>query len=263
MVDGARVQGFIFNWPGRKQHAALLEKMLRPHCQVFVINSDDSLRGKYPHWHHIGNDAYFTAQWNEAVKRFDGDVFLHIQADIWPQNVGKMISECLRCMREHKVGVYAPDLDFQPHVFSPRSLVPVEKGIYEVPITDESCWAIKGAVLRNTPAIDPRVNRLGWGHDFMVAAVARRMGLKVVRDYRFRAGHLRSRGYDIQEAQGQWGAWKENLDPALRETIDKLIHERDRLALSHASPSLLIRGFTGMYRRGRSLLVIARRMLLH
>ena len=156
MDEGVRLQAFIFNWPGKKQHAAQLEQMLRQHCEVFVINSDDSLRNKHPHWHHIGNNAYFTEQWNEALKRFDGDVFLHIQADVWPQNVGKMIAECLRCMREHNVGVYAPDLDFQPQAFSPRSLVPVEKGIYEVPLNDNSIWAIKAAVLQNTPAIDPK-----------------------------------------------------------------------------------------------------------
>jgi hypothetical protein len=39
-----KVQAFIFNWPGRKQHAAKLEAMVRPHCAVAVINSDDSLR---------------------------------------------------------------------------------------------------------------------------------------------------------------------------------------------------------------------------
>ena len=53
------------------------------------------------------------------MKRFDGDVFLQIQADIWRQNMGKMASECVRCMREHAVGVYAPALDFTPHA-SPR-----------------------------------------------------------------------------------------------------------------------------------------------
>jgi hypothetical protein len=263
MDEGVRLQAFIFNWPGKKQHAAQLEQMLRQHCEVFVINSDDSLRNKHPHWHHIGNNAYFTEQWNEALKRFDGDVFLHIQADVWPQNVGKMIAECLRCMREHNVGVYAPDLDFQPQAFSPRSLVPVEKGIYEVPLNDKSIWAIKAAVLQNTPAIDPKVNRLGWGTGFVVAAVAKRMGLRVVRDYRFRAGHIRSRGYNTQEASAQWVAWMANLDPALRETIEELTRERNRMVLNNDSPSLLVRGFTGIYRSVRRFSRIARRKVLH
>jgi len=263
MVEGIRIQGFIFNWPGKKQHAAQLEEMLRKHCEVSVINSDDSLRNIHSHWHHIGNDAYFTEQWNGAVKRFDGDVFLHIQADIWPQNVGKMLSECLRCMREHDVGVYAPDLDFQPHAFSPHSLVPVEKGIYEVPINDGSFWAIKASVLRNTPGIDPKVNRLGWGIDFVVAAVAKRMGLRVVRDYRFRAGHIRSRGYNSQQAAAQWVALKESLDPALRETFEALAKERNRMALRNDSPSLVVRGFTGIYSRIRRFSRIARRRVLH
>jgi hypothetical protein len=263
MVDGVHIQGFIFNWPGRKQHAALLERMLREHCEVSVINSDDSLRKAHPHWHHIGNDAYFTAQWNEAVKRFNGDVLLHIQADIWPQNVGKMIAQCVRCMREHAVGVYAPDMDFQPHAFSPRSLVPLEKGIYEVPVNDTSIWAIKAAVLRNTPAVDLKLCRFGWGIEFVVAAVAKRLGLRVVRDFRFRAGHIRSRGYNSQEAFTQWLAWKETLEPGLREVVEELVRERDRMAYINNSPRLVVRGFRGIYGRIRRFSRIARRMALH
>ena len=69
-----RVQAFIFNWPGKKQHAAILEKLFKPHCETTVINSDDSLKLRHPHWQHIGNDAYFTDQWNAALDRFDADV---------------------------------------------------------------------------------------------------------------------------------------------------------------------------------------------
>jgi hypothetical protein len=41
------VAAFIFNWPGEKQHAAELEAMFRQHCEVIVINSDDSLRTRH------------------------------------------------------------------------------------------------------------------------------------------------------------------------------------------------------------------------
>ena len=107
-----KVQAFIFNWPGRKQHAEKLEAMFRRHCTVAVINSDDSLKIRFPHWHHIGNYAYFTDQWNAAIARFDADVFLHIQADVWPDKFEQMLSECIKCLTNSGVGIYVPNVDF-------------------------------------------------------------------------------------------------------------------------------------------------------
>ncbi len=104
-----RIQAFIFNWPGKKQHAAKLERMFRPHCEVIVINSDDSLRTRYPHWQHIGNDGYFTEQWNAALQRFNADIFVHIQGDIWPTKIGQVLSECTRFIKNYGVGAYAPN----------------------------------------------------------------------------------------------------------------------------------------------------------
>src|SRR2546426_5415181 len=119
-----RIQAFIFNWPCEKQRAAKLEAMLRQNCETSVINSDDSMRNLHPHWCHIGSDGYFTDQWNAALERFIGDVLLHVQADVWPHDVGPMLAECVRYMRDHDVGVYAPDIVYTPHVYR-RALVVV------------------------------------------------------------------------------------------------------------------------------------------
>src|ERR1700736_1887808 len=91
-----RVQAFIFNWPGKKQHAAILEKLFRPHCETTVINSDDSVRLRHPHWQRIGNDAYCAEQWNASLDRFDAVVFVHIRPDIWPQRRGLVLAEPVR-----------------------------------------------------------------------------------------------------------------------------------------------------------------------
>ena len=64
-----RFQAFVFNWPGEKQRARALEVHLAPHCPVVVVNSDAARRGEFPHWVHVGADAYFTRQWDEAVHR--------------------------------------------------------------------------------------------------------------------------------------------------------------------------------------------------
>ena len=97
---------------------------------------------------------------------------------------------------------------------------------------------LKGEVLmgiRNMPELDPEVNRIGWGIDFLVAAEAKRMGRKVVRDYRFRADHPKSRGYDSQQALKQWNEFKQGLDPVLRKTMDALELEHERVVLQSTS----------------------------
>ena len=224
-----RLQAFIFNWPGKKQHAAMLERMFVPHCEVIVINSDDSLRSCYPHWQHIGNDGYFTDQWNAALQRFDADVLVHIQGDIWPREVGRVLSECMRFIKDHGVGVYAPNTNFNPHVYRKQSLRKLEEGVYEVPTPDNSFWAIPSDIIRNTPRVDPRVNRLGWGIDYLVGAVARRSGRKIVRDYRFTAGHLKSCGYNGDQAAKEWEQLKKAVDPLLSKEMEPLQHERNTL----------------------------------
>jgi hypothetical protein len=249
-----RIQAFICNWPGKKQHAAELEAKFRQHCEVMVINTDDSLRARHPHWHHIGKEGYFTDQWNAALEQFDADVFLQIQADIWPTQLGRMLSECVRYISNFGVGVYAPNLNYTAHVFRRESLVRVNDAVYEVPNTDSSFWAMTSEVLRNTPAINPKINRLGWGTDYLVSVVARRKGRKVVRDYRFTAGHLKSRGYSSANAWRQFAGFMESLDPTLRDEINALVKERDRVVVDKLSGTFAaIRGLDS--RAARALLI--------
>ena len=256
-----KVQAFIFNWPGRKQHALKLEAMFRPHCAVEVINSDDSLRTLYPHWHHIGNDAYFTDQWNAAVARFDADVFLHIQADVWPDKFDLMLSECIKCLTDLGVGIYAPNVDFNPHVFPASSLPRLSDGIYEVPATDCSFWAISADVIRNTPPVDAEINRLGWGIEYLVGTVCKRRSLKIVRDYRFIAAHPRSRGYDNARALREWNALSTSLDPILRDEMNALISQRDALVVNNSSRNLAVRASRALQSRfARGKLIFQRRV---
>jgi hypothetical protein len=243
-----KLQAFIFNWPGKKQHAAKLEALFRPHCETTVINSDDNLRAAHPHWQHIGNDAFFTAQWNAALDRFNGDIFVHIQADVWPVSVGEVLAESVRFIRDRNVGVYAPDVDFNAHFYRTRELSKIAEGVYEVPRTDCSFWAISAEVLRDTPRVDPRVNRLGWGIEEVVGAVARRKGLKLVRDYRFTAGHEKGSGYNLEKAWDEWQLLRGELEPELRDEMDAMEAERHRLRIPE-TPRKGMDGLFGAVRR--------------
>jgi hypothetical protein len=257
-----RVQAFIFNWPGKKQHAAILEKLFKPHCETTVINSDDSLRLRHPHWQHVGNEAYFTDQWNAALDRFDADVLVHIQADIWPDKVGLVLSEAMRYIRDFGVGVYAPNVDFNAHVYSRDRLAKLDSGVYEVPATDCCFWAISGEVVRNAPRVDPCMNKLGWGIEYMVGAVTRLRGLRLVRDYRFTAGHPKCSGYDHERASQEWAALKKSLDPALRAEMEFVEKEREDLIVKNVPRNTLHRVVSGLRNRASRQAVILQRRVM-
>jgi hypothetical protein len=257
-----RVQTFIFNWPGKKQHAAILEKLFRPHCETTVINSDDGLRLRHPHWQHIGNDAYFTDQWNAALDRFDADVFVHIQGDIWPEKVGLVLSEAQRYIRDFGVGVYAPNVDFNAHVYRRDTLAKLDNGVYEVPATDCCFWAISAEVIRHTPRVDPRTNKLGWGIEYMVGAVTRLRGLRLVRDYRFTAGHPKGSGYDLEKASREWAQLRNSLDPALRAEMESVEKEREKLIVKNAPRNTLDWVIKGVRNRASRQAVILQRRVM-
>src|SRR2546427_4348263 len=158
-----RIQAFIFNWPGEKQRAAKLEAMLRQNCETSVINSDDSMRNLHPHWCHIGSDGYFTDQWNAALERFIGDVLLHVQADVWPHDVGPMLAECVRYMRDHDVGVYAPDIVNTPHVYRRGSRGFLYYRVFEVAENYFLGLGLVSGTGLNQTAVEQQGRKVGWG----------------------------------------------------------------------------------------------------
>jgi hypothetical protein len=137
----------------------------------------------------------------------------------------------------------------------------VRDGVYEVPATDCSFWAISGDVIQNLPAVDPGINRLGWGVEYLVGAVARRRGLKIVRDYRFTAGHVKSRGYDNAQASRQWNQFRKSVDPTLLDEMNRLIEQRDRLVVNNSSKKLVLRATKALNSRiARGALIFQRRL---
>jgi hypothetical protein len=256
-----KLQTFIFNWPGRKQHAAKLEAMFRPCCETIVINSDDNLRASYPHWQHIGNEAYFTTQWNAALDRFNADVFVHIQADVWPVKVEQVLKHAVKYIGSYGVGVYAPDVDFNAHCYRKEDLPKLDEGVFEVPATDCCFWAIKGEVLRDAPRIDPRINQLGWGIEYMVGALTHGKGLKLARDYRFTAGHRKGSGYNLTQAFEEWQTLRSGLDPELRTRMELIEQAREKLLVRRKPRNLADRYLNALLERARRSAIIAQNRL--
>src|SRR5690349_10371237 len=101
-----RMQGFIFSWPGQARRAARLERALRRVMDVRVIHSGRRPAGRSSHWIHLGEDAYFSAQWNRARAAFSSDLLFHVQADASIDDFAPLVARARRVFARHDVGVY-------------------------------------------------------------------------------------------------------------------------------------------------------------
>jgi hypothetical protein len=216
------VQAFIFNWKGHHSRAAALERQVAELAPVRVINSEEGVRDRYPHWVHLDDSAYFAAQWQRALALFSADVFFHVQADARCDRFDHLFAGARAAFRRHPVGIYEPNIDFVYYRYDTARLHPLEPGLFEVPLTDCTCWFIEGGVLRSAPGVDPAVNRYGWGVAPTVAAVARRQRRLVLRDYRVTVWHPRGRGYSSEAARRDQAAHLRWLRPELGQEVTAL-----------------------------------------
>ena len=211
-----RVEAFIPDWPGEKQHATEIAQVLSPLYPTHILNDPTE---------------YFNAQWARARRMFTGDILLWVMADAGlPDNFLEMCKEMERVMGAGKVGWYAPDLEWTSFIYDKSTLTEFQPGIFEVPNTDSVCFAIRGDVVRAMPEIDPELCFM-WGMDFTAILTAHLMGLKIVRDYRFKIQHPNNTGYDIHKASAEMKKLFEgdSFKPSFKAEMTKWIERTNRL----------------------------------
>jgi len=224
-----KIQAFIFNWVGHEQNAVTLEQQLCGLCDVTVINSDSSVENQHPAWHHLGDEAYFSAQWNKALELFEADVLFHIQADASFPCFAEILERCRFAVGEHDCGIYAPNVDYTFWTYDRSRLRAIDADLLEVPQTDCTCWAIARELLERAPRVDPLANKFGWGIDWMMMATARLLGRKVARDYRFTLAHPRGTGYNTDTANRSAQAMLDSFPDDLREMRQLVRIDAERL----------------------------------
>lgn len=214
MGKDVNIQAFIPDWPGPKQHAAELANQVARHYPTRIL--DDPTE-------------YFNAKWNRACDLFTGDVLLWVMADVTlPADYELMFKEMECVMERGDVGWYAPDVAWTGFIYDKKDLTLVESEIYEVPNTDSLCFAIRADVIKAMPHIDPELCFM-WGMDFAAILTAQRMGLKVVRDYKFKAQHPNSTGYDIDKASLGMKRLFESFESSFQEEMRQLVNRANRL----------------------------------
>jgi hypothetical protein len=218
-LNDVNIQAFIFNWRGHAERAAQLETALSPLVDVTVINSEDAAKPDHPRWVHLGETAYFCAQWNAALMRFKSDVLFHIQADASHDDFPGLLGRAHAFLSRPDVGLYEPNVDYTDIRYTRDELRPIATDVLEVPLPDCTCWFIHRAVLETFRPIDLKVNRYGWGVPGVMAAKCRLTQRICVRDYSVTIQHPRRRGYPNDAALQQRNAYFRSFDQEHRDAL--------------------------------------------
>jgi len=210
------IESFVFNWRGHAAQAHKLERELRKFGRTTVVNSEEEVEHLHPGWVHLGDTAYFAAQWASARERFQGEIMFHVQADAEPENLEEIFERARSALTSARVGVYEPNVSYSDVTYDAAVLRSLGPDLYEVPLTDCTCWFIHREVLATVPHVEPSINALGWGIAAAVAAGAGLVGRLVVRDYGVIIRHPKNRGYDNEDALRQRDAFIDALAPDFR-----------------------------------------------
>ncbi|MCI0417177.1 hypothetical protein L0222_30775 [bacterium] len=206
-----KIHGFICNWKGHELNAIHLAEKLKPLIDVTVISTDPGIREKHSDWIHLDESAYFSEQWNLAVRLFTGDIFFQIQADAFFDDFPNLFQKAKATFSEGSIGVYEPNIDLTAYDYDLSKLSGYKENIFEVPLTDTICWFISADILVQLPPVDLAINKYGWGVCAAIAAISHLNKKLCVRDYDFTVRHEPGRGYSTEAALKERGRYLRSL----------------------------------------------------
>ena len=222
------IQSFIFNWRNQFASTLTIEKQLNKILdQVNVINSDEQNYRAY--WHNIGEDSYFTAQFQKALELHDSEsTFLHIQGDTSYNNWNKLVEDARHYMQKYNAGIYYPKVKnvewYDDNITTIQTMHAPDKNIKYIATGDETVWFIHPKVIEyvKREKLDRCFdgNITGWGWDTVMCAASHILGMPVIRDDNHHIEHPKSTNYDLQQAFDEY----DKLKTKLPEEIQWYIH---------------------------------------
>jgi hypothetical protein len=219
-----RIHSFVFNWNGHADNCLRLESALDSISdRVTVINSAEDVTK--PWWRNLGDSAWFTRQWCEALSCFDGDVLFHIQADVFSEELCLLFQRFRTACSAFPLGVYAPNVDYTYWSFQKDKLKHISGNLYLTPQTDCTCWFITREILDAFPGIDSTANAYGWGIDWVVIALARLKNKLVLRDFAITVSHPHGTGYNDKATAWEFKMYLRVLPANVRQQVIRLSRE--------------------------------------
>ena len=233
------IQPFIFNWNRQFEKTCAIEDALKEIFEdVTVINSDDN--NTREGWIDLGDSAYFTSQFTEALKLFKDDkkVLLHIQGDTEYTDWKGLVNDARKYYNLYEWGVYAPDVTnvwYTSDQTDIDGLQSEDSNIKMVACTDETVWFIHKDVINDFYKRDllkimtPEAMKMGWGWDLVMNGISFIMSRPVIRDYHHQIQHAKGTNYNKETAGQEMANLWNSLPKDLKECISYIKGDREKL----------------------------------
>jgi len=218
-----KIQVFIFNWRGQVNNTLEKEKQFKElGIEPIIINSDDE--NKFDHWHNIGEEAYFNAQFLKAIELFDGDILFHIQADASYDKWKPLMDDAVKYHEKLNWGIYAPNVDYTWYDATRTDLNSIRVEIDNLKVvanTDCTCWFIHKDIidLFKKENLDFSKYKYGWSWDVTLCSISYINKRLVIRDYGHTINHPQGTGYNMQEAEMEMVDTYNSLNPNIQEAF--------------------------------------------
>jgi hypothetical protein len=185
-----RIQAFIPTWHSPTTDEYRMLHALETHCETTILDA---------------YDVPFAQQWEEAVSRFTGDIFLWAMADVEPGNFEDMFPRMVQIYERGDIAMYAPNIHYSSQRYDKSKLRYVEPDLYEVCGTDLLFCSLTSELLLALPSLGG--NSHAWSYDYLMTVIAHKQGKRVVRDYRFDFVHPEGSIYNKGDAMTERCQW--------------------------------------------------------
>lgn len=234
-INITKIHAFIFNWPGTIERCLQIEKeLLAIGLRVQVINSDPCHDS--PGWLNLGEDAFFGEQFKAALASFDGEIFMHVQADTVFHDWRDFISEALLSRKKHNWGVYAPNVLNTAHTGRDILNALNPDGTYGITFAacvDGTCWLIDRSVIQLFYGLGLAQlfadSHYGWGFELALSSLSYLSGRPVLRNNRFIVEHQQGTGYSRKQAEIELHAILQRLPISVRSCIEAIYKDPEKL----------------------------------
>lgn len=236
------IHAMILNWPRQTKNAEVLYAAVAPYvARCDVVNSD--IEADRPGWINIG-DGWGTAQWIAMRQNLSEDTLLSLYADVRVTNAADIIADAIRNMQIYPIGVYAPNIEGTYWRFDERTLPHIAGRLCHVPQTDGMMLFTRRRLVEAIPTLDASINKIGYGIDPTIIALAYQRRLWVCRDYAHTVFHPPGSAYSHREAGRQSDAMLSTYPEPIRTDTRSVIRdvwEAMNRSLGRITPALDIR----------------------
>ena len=220
-----KIEPFIFNWKGKSENSKKIFFQLNSiFDKVKVINSDDDYCPE--NWINVGDEFYFSGQFNTALKNFSGDVLFHIQGDVSYNRWEQLVNDALYFFKKYSCGIYSPNIDYtwyttEKYKIEDKSNLLQHNNLDIISCTDETVWFIHKDIINHFKDLNIKLRNqdFGWGIDLALASISFLNKKLVLRDKNHKIFHPRSSNYDLNLAEIQFKKFRKKLPSKINKCI--------------------------------------------